>query len=321
MRDSAYTTAVTRIRANENNLLTSADLDRLLGAADVREVENALSDKGYGGVAAAKGDDMFTQEKQRAWALIREIVPDFGAFYPLLCKNDFHNLKAIVKGIVTGAEYETLLIEPTATPTRTLVAAVSERRFGLLPENMRAAAEAAYDALAHAGDGQWADVLIDRAYLDAVQAYGLQAKDGFVRDFCEHTVALADIRIAMRGAKTGKPLAFLEMALAPCKTLDRHTLLQAALDGVDAVAEYLSRTGYGAASEAMKKSAAELEKWCDGAMRQFGQRAKYEIFGVSPLYQYLLSKEAEIAAVKIIYTGKRAGLPEERIRSYLRAVV
>ena len=301
--------------------MTSADLDRLLAAADAREVENALSDRGYGGSSAVKGDEMFTQEKQRAWALIREIAPDFSAFYPLLCKHDFHNLKAMIKGIVTGAEYEPLLIQPTATPTREMLAAVSERRFGLLPENMRPAAEAAYDALTHSGDGQWADVLIDRAYLDAVRSYGVQAKDAFVRDFCELTVALADIRIAMRGARTGKALQFLETALAPCETLEKHALLQAALDGVEAVADYLSKTRYGAAAEAMKKSPAELEKWCDGAMRQFGQRAKYEIFGVGPLYQYLLSKEAEIAAVKIIYTGKRAGLPEERIRSYLRAVV
>lgn len=320
MRETAYTMAVTRVRANENGLLTAADIDRLVGAADAPEVMRFLSDKGYGGAGGEADESMFSRERERAWGFIREIAPDFGLFFPMVCRNDFHNVKALVKGVITGAPYQTLLMSPTVVPLNELRECVADRRFEALPVWLRGAAEAAYDAMAHSGDGQLADILLDRAYLDAVAGYGADTKDMFVRGYCETIVETADIRMAVRGAKTGKSAALLESALAPCPGIDTRELLTASREGVDAVADWLVKTSRAEAADALRQSAAALEKWCDDRATEYVRRARYEIFGVSPLYQFITDKEAEIAAVRIIYTGKRAGFAEEKIRNYLRAL-
>ena len=47
MRETDYAYAVARVRAHESRLLTRADLDRLLTAADEAECRRILADRGY----------------------------------------------------------------------------------------------------------------------------------------------------------------------------------------------------------------------------------------------------------------------------------
>lgn len=317
MRETAYITAVARIRANENSLLTSADLDRFISAKDIRELDSFLSDKGY---SAFKQEDMFQAENRKAWQLIREVAPDFDEFYPLYARFDFHNLKAVLKGIVTGADYEKLLLFPSSVSIADLKTAVGERKFSLLPSNMEEPAKAAYEALTHTGDGQYADLLLDRAYLDSLISFAEKQKAPFLSEFCELTVAVTDLRIAARAAKLNKGQQFMEQAISPCRTLEKKDLISAALMGITALEEVLRQSAYPEAAEALKQSLSQLEKWCDNSTAVYVRKAKYDSFGIGPLYQYLINKTSEISAVKVIYTGKRAGLLEETIRSYLRCL-
>lgn len=317
MRETAYITAVARIRANENNLLTSADLDRFLSAKDIKELDSFLSDKGYG---ASEQEDMFQTETRKAWQLIQEVAPDFHEFYPLYARFDFHNLKAVLKGTVTGVDYEKLLLFPSSVSIADLKTAVGERKFSLLPSSMEKPAKAAYDALTHNGDGQYADLLLDRAYLDSLISFAERQKVSFLSEFCELTVAAADLRIAARAATLNKGQQFMEQAISPCHTLEKKELISAALMGITALEEALRQSAYPEAAEALKRSLSQLEKWCDNSTAVYVRKAKYDSFGIGPLYQYLVNKTAEISSVKVIYTGKRAKLSEETIRSYLRCL-
>ena len=319
MRDTAYTSAVSRIRANENYLLTNADIDRLLGAKDAAEVASFLADKGYGG--GAEMPELFAKERERAWDLIREVAPDFSLFYPLLVPNDFHNAKAVLKGTISGLDYAPLLMQPSVLPPEELKSAVDARKFSSLPDWIGPALETAYDALTHTGDGQLTDVALDHACLEAILRFGEAQKDAFVRGYCACVVQTADLRIAARSAATGKRAAFLESALVPCGRIDTASLTVAALEGVSAVADWMDANDWPDAASALRSSPAALERWCDNALTDYVREARYAIFGISPLYQYLASKNAEIAAVRVIYTGKRAGFSEEKIKSYLRALV
>lgn len=319
MRDTAYTNAVSRIRANENSLLTNMDLERLLGAKDVAEAEAFLTDQGYGDGLPAPA--MFTREKERAWALIQEIAPDFSLFFPLLVRNDFHNAKAVLKGTVEQHDFRSMLLQPSVLPVSDLKTAVSERKFSSLPDWIGAALDEAYNVLTHTGDGQLAEIALDRAYLEAVRNFGDAQKDAFVRGYCALVVQTSDLRIAARSAATGKSRDFLERALVSCQQIDLDSLIPAALEGVDAVADWMDANSCPDAAAELRTSLAALERWCDNAVTGYVREARYAIFGISPLYQYLESKNAEISAVRIIYTGKRAGFSEETIRGYLRSLV
>ena len=98
---------------------------------------------------------------------------------------------------------------------------------------MRETAREAYETFLYTRDGQLADIIVDRAALDAIKKAGERSKEEIVRQYAESTVAVADIRIAVRACKTGKSSDFMKKAMAECDTLDKERLIHAAVSGMD----------------------------------------------------------------------------------------
>lgn len=88
-----------------------------------------------------------------------------------------------------------------AIPGDEMLEIVREKAFTRLPDYMQHVAADAYETLLHTRDGQLCDVMIDRATLDAVYAAGKASKAQIIRDYAESTVAVADIKIAVRSQK------------------------------------------------------------------------------------------------------------------------
>ena len=81
---------------------------------------------------------------------------------------------------------------------------VENKEFDRLPGQMAQTAREAYDTLLHTRDGQLCDVIVDKAALDAIYEAGKNASDKIIRQYADATVAISDIKIAVRAQKTGK---------------------------------------------------------------------------------------------------------------------
>ena len=162
------------------------------------------------------------------------------------------------------------------------------------------------------------DIIVDRSALAAIYECGKNASDAIIRDYAETTVAVADIKIAVRSQKTGKHLDFMRRAMAPCDSLNIERLSQAALGGVGAICEYLEGTRYGGGAQALKESPSAFERWCDNQLIETIKPQKYNPFTAGPLVAYILAKENEIKTVRIILTARLNGLEEEQIRERIR---
>ena len=142
---------------------------------------------------------------------------DMDVFDVLSYPNWFHNLKAAVKEVCTGKSGANIYFEGTPISKEEMTRIIREKDYQALPENMREAASEAVDTLLHSGDGQLCDVIIDRATMEAILAAGKKSKAAIIRDYAESTVAVANIKVAVRCCKTGKSLEFMKRAMAPCK--------------------------------------------------------------------------------------------------------
>lgn len=314
-----YTYAVARIRAKELLLLNAQAIEQLLGAKSYQECIHLLQDKGWGnGEAEPSAEQLLAAEREKTWALIAELVPDMSALDVFLYANDYHNLKAAVKLACTSGEDFGLFISQGTVSPKLLLEAVRSKEYGLLPDAMRAPAEEAYSVLSRTRDGQMCDVIIDRAALDAIHQAGTTAKSKLLQRYAELTVAAADIKIAVRACRTGKPLDFLKTALAPCDTLNVGRLAKAATEGQDAICDYLATTDYAAAVDALRQSPSAFERWCDNLLIHEIRPQQYEAFGIGPLAAYILGRENEIKTVRIILSGKLNDLPEQSIRERVR---
>jgi V/A-type H+-transporting ATPase subunit C len=319
MGDNSYTYAVARIRAKELSLFSASTLEQLIACQDYASCISFLQDKGWGDNDSAQdAEAILNCERDKTWKLIRELVDDMSIFDVMTYPNLFHNLKAAIKQVGTGKENSRIFYQDTAVSGEEMVRIVSEKDWYALPKNMQAAAEEATEAFLHTKDGQMCDIIVDKAALDAVYEAGKAARDDILRQYAETTVAVADIKIAVRSQKTAKSLEFMRRALAPCDSLNAERLAQAAVSGMEAIISFLEGTDYAGGAEALKESASAFERWCDNRMMETIRPQKYNAFSIGPIVAYVLARENEIKTVRIILSGKLNGLSDASIRERVR---
>lgn len=320
MSEANYTYAVARIRALENSLFSSAVLDQLMSMKTYESCLQFLSEKGWGNNdTVLNAEAILSTEREKAWKTVKELLKDDTQILDVLSfEHLYHNLKAAIKESMTSDHHGKIYYDDCAIDGKTMAQIIADKNFGQLPPHMREAAQEAYDTFLHTRDGQLCDAIVDRAALDAIYTEGKKARDAVIHVYAEATVAIADIRIAVRSQKTARTLEYMKRAMSPCDSLSVDRLAAAALSGKDAIREYLSGTAYAEGAQALSESSSAFERWCDNQMIEAVKPQKYNPFSAGPLVAYLLARENEIKTVRIILTGKYNELPEEEIRERIR---
>lgn len=313
-----YTYQVARVRARELNLLDRQDIEQLMAAKNYDDCLRALRDKGWGGGNEKSSEEILSSENRKIWEFIGELVTDLSPFNVLLYPTDFNNLKAAVKLIATGTQPHSVFKGGGTVEPELMMRAVKDNDFSVLPESMSEAGAKAYKTILQTGDGQLCDVIIDRACLEAVDKAGKESKDELVREYARLSVAISDIKIAVRCQKTAKTLNFISEALAPCDTLNISSLAVAATKSLDEVYAYLSSTEYSDAVDKLKEGPSAFEKWCDDRMMDMIKGQKSNPFTIGPIMAYILARQNEINCVRIILSGKLNDIDDSVIRERLR---
>ena len=313
-----FTYAVARIRFRETKLLSDTDLNALLMSSDADAVMRLLRDKGWGDNTDCRPEELLALEENKLWEFINETVDDISVLNFLLIPNDYHNLKVILKCITRDLEPDSMLIEDSVEDAQAIYKAIKSRDYGDLPEYLQEVAQDAMTTLLQTSDGQLCDIIVDKACMEHVYRLGKESKSDIIRLYCELFVAAADIKIAIRCANTKKKLDFIRRALAECDTLDVERLAQAACEGKDEVIAYLGTTEYRSAVEAIETSMSAFEKWCDDYMTNAMKPQKWEPFGIGPVVAYIIARQNEIKAVRMILSAKVNNLSENTIKERLR---
>lgn len=232
MGDLNYVYAVGRIRVKEKSLLSDSDIGQMIGLKDEAAVISYLQDKGWGSQDSGKDPDrILSAEEAKAWGLMVELGIAPSVFEVLSYPHLYHNLKAGIKEICTGGGGSRAFYKDEKYGRDEMLRILKEKDYDALPEHMRAAAKKAYGIMLETKDGQLCDVAVDRACLDAMEHVSRTTKHEIIRDYEESTVAVTDIKIAVRGAATGKSQNFLKEALAPCRSFDVGALALSAAGG------------------------------------------------------------------------------------------
>ena len=233
MGKTNYTYAVARIRVLETALFTSAVIEQLLACKTEEQCIQFLQEKGWGDMNTSESAEaILNREQEKIWETIRELGVDMKVFDVLSYPNLFHNLKAAIKDACTEEHGKNLNIyyEDTSISPDEMLEIVKNKEFSRLPAFMAEAAREAYEVLLHTRDGQLCDVIVDKALLEAIYAAGKEAKDSIIKDYAESTVAIADIKIAVRSQKTAKTMDFMKRAMAECESLNVAQLAKAAIE-------------------------------------------------------------------------------------------
>lgn len=322
MPTKSYAYAVGNVRAKESALLKKQDIEQLLSSDSVSQAAVFLKDKGFGYAdTPAATDTVLRDEEQKLWEYVASVAPDFSVFEAFIIGNDYHNIKAIFKGIAVSADYSRLLLHPTTVDAKKIEKAAREQDFSLLPEFMGEAAKQAYEALIKIGDPQMCDAVLDASLLNYKLNAANNIKIPMLSEIIRTTVFYDNIKAAIRCARANKSGDFCDICLVDTDVLSKKRLKEAVLKGTDEVLSLLEGVSAYKGAEAVqafKASPAEFERFADNLLMSVAVKAKYIAVGAEPLIAYLLAKLAEIKVCRIVINGIATGEEQSKTREMLR---
>ena len=312
-----------RIHTLETKLLTRERMERMLSARTAGEAARVLSECGFGDFPAltpAGIEEGLNRARLALFDELRRDAPDPNLVDVFRVKYDYHNAKALLKAEAVGRDASSLLLDAGRYPAGQLREDFTQRNLERYSPAFRQAVVQARDTLASSGDPQAADFILDRAYyeemLQAAQASGSAFLEGYVR----LSIDGANLRSLVRALRMGKGADFLQRALLPGGDVPLDRLLTA---GGGELPALFARTPLEEAAQAGAETLGggpltQFERLCDNALTAYLSQARRVPFGEHPLIGYLYAKENELTAIRVILTGRLAGLDTETIRERLR---
>ncbi len=322
MPSRSYAFAVGNVRAKEAGLLKKQDIEQLLSLDDVTRAANFLKDKGFGYADTPQdADALLKDEEQKLWEYVASVAPDFSVFEAFTVENDFHNIKAVFKGTLVGADYKHLLLKSALADIKSIEKAAGEQDFSALPTEYKEVAQKAYEALVKGADPQLCDALLDAACQEVRLKKAEEVKIPMLSEIVKATVFFGSIKAAIRCARARKPKAFCEACIAGTDVIDKKRLVEAATKGVDEVLDLLGNVGRYKGAEAVqayKESPSAFEKFADNFIMSVAVKAKYVAVGAEPLIAYLQAKLTEIRVARMVVNGIATMEEDSKIREMLR---
>lgn len=309
MSGTKYANAVGAVRAMENSLISKSDLERLINAKNIDEIHLILSQKCI---------SLQNNALDEVWNMLNEYAPECKELEILLYKNDFHNLKAVLKALISNREPSDYYISPSNVELKALVDSLNNRDYSELPIYMQKTAADAYELLTNSLDGQLSDSLIDKSAIQAMQ----KSADDFGSDFMKKYSCLiavcADIKTTYRCIMQKKSRQFMDTALSGSDKLDKNLLINSASEGIEAFFAFLETTPYSEAATMLKESPAKFEKWCDDIIIELAESARTMAFGAEPLAAYYIARETEQKNLRILSVCKEFGADKKTITERMR---
>lgn len=309
MSGTKYANAVGAVRAMENSLISKSDLERLINAKNIDEIHLILSQKCI---------SLQNNALDEVWNMLNEYAPECKELEILLYKNDFHNLKAVLKALISNREPSDYYISPSNVELKALVDSLNNRDYSELPIYMQKTAADAYELLTNSLDGQLSDSLIDKSAIQAMQ----KSADDFGSDFMKKYSCLiavcADIKTTYRCIMQKKSRQFMDTALSGSDKLDKNLLINSASEGIEAFFAFLETTQYSEAATMLKESPAKFEKWCDDIIIELAESARTMAFGAEPLAAYYIARETEQKNLRILSVCKEFGADKKTITERMR---
>lgn len=320
-----YLNISAQIHARENRLLTRERRERMLDARSTEEAAKVLSECGYSefsDLTPASIEHVLAEARHRLMDDLRKSVPDPSIVDIFSIQYDYHNAKVLLKARATGQNPEDLLIDAGRYP-------VSELREEFLqgdlhrqsPIFIRGVTEAG-KTLSLTGDPQAADLVLDRAYYEEMLTLARETGSDFLVGYVKLSIDCVNLRSTVRAHRMGREADFLRRVLLPGGDLSIEGFIAAGTGAVDLTtvvgSGLLAKAAEAGARVMGGGSLTKFERLCDDAQTAYLSKAKQVPFGEHPLIGYLYARSAELTAIRIILTGRLAGLDSDTIRERLR---
>jgi len=302
-----------RAKAKENNLLSEERLHRMIECKSCEEALRVLKEVNYGGGSTGDFYEVLREEERIVNAFVRETAAGIG-FDAFFLRNDYHNLKALLKAKYAKiAEADDMLLPEGLYTLSALKDAIEKEN----PE-LNAFADAAIKSIRKAVTPRTIDVEVDKAmYADIVSR--IKTADVCIKEYFTMLIDTTNILSYSRVIAAGGNFKMFEENFIAGGTLERPAFP----DNMDAnkLLKNLQGTVF---FDFLKKGTdggyAAYETARDDYLLKIFAAKRHDMFSAAPIVGYYLGKLSEIKAVRIVLICLKNNVPREEMKKRVRAL-
>lgn len=316
MANKIYPYAVAAVRSMENKLLTK---NQLLQMADAKTAEDAFKlfkETTYGkdnNFGIDEFDNAISSHLSDVYSSVSKLIE--GNFTDVfLIKNDYHNLKVLIKSEISGKNADNFLIDGGTIPVGKIVSAFRERKFNELASIDTKAINEAFEMYSATKNAKYIDFIMDKACFRAMKEAVKKTKLSYAVDYVTKLADITNLKTLFRICEFSLNPTIMEEAYVEGGSLSKEFFNKAALENdFGSVIDTEYKSLY---DEAV--SVGIFEKNCDDYIMNFIKEAKYKSLTGEPIVAYILAKENEARILKTILTCKISGIASETIKERVR---
>lgn len=308
-----------RVKAMENSFLTNEKIVRMAYSDTLEEGFRVLLESSYGGgivVDAKDYDTLLQAEDKRVSEFVIDAMPKGQGMESFLIKNDYHNLKAIVKGKYMRLDDVDFMLMPKGfLDIVQLKELVYTDEYSTLSDTMKNALLTIDGGRANGNvSPRFIDLTLDKACYAEIISSLKRAKNKIVLDYWQTNIDMMNISCFVRADKAGGLTLFKESFIEGGK-------LDSSFFNVDvnALLDKLAYSPYPRICEPLKANDfVAFERIWDNVLLEIFKSGRNDIFSVAPIAGFYVAKKIEIKIVRMICILLKNDVDKEIIKSRLR---
>lgn len=319
-KNKIYPFAVASVRSMENKLLTKQKLMQMAEAKSAEEALRLLADTEYGKTPVRdphEFEQMIQNHLTEAYQAVAKLIPNETFMDIFRFKNDYHNLKVLIKEEISGNSGKSFMVQGGTIPAEEMQKQFRERNYRELPNIDEKAVEEAIAMYAKTKNGRYVDTILDKACFQTMSAAAEKLGIEYVSQYVKKLADMTNLKTLLRIRSMDRTEQELSESLVPGGEISAETLMRAFRS--DSAVAVLKETAYGALCEGyMEQGFTAFEKACDDYLMAYIKEAKYKTLTPEPVAAYILAKETEAKCVRIIMTCKLHDIDTEIIQERVR---
>ncbi len=308
-----------RVKAIENSFLTNEKIVRMAYSDSLEEGFRVLLESSYGGglVVDAKDYDALLQtEDARVSEFVLEAMPSGQGMESFVVKNDYHNLKAIVKGKYMRLDDVDFMLMPKGSfDPKEVKDMVYADDYSVLTDLQKTALLEIDSARANGNTSpRFIDLTLDKACYKEIMSSLKKVKNKFMPKYWQTNIDMMNISCFVRACNAGDKTLFDESFIDGGKLENRF--FTGELSGV---LDKLAYTSYPQIAEALKTGDfVAFERIWDNTLLNIFKDERNDIFSVAPIAGFYVAKKIEIKIVRMICILLKNDVDKDVIRDRLR---
>ncbi len=320
--------AVSRVKILEGKLIDKDRINRMIESASADEAYRLLQESGYGAAVDAGSPRDFEllidRELSELGSFVEEVSVDTEITDILLMRADYKNAKAYLKMRMMSVDVQEAVSEAGKVPTSELREMVYQMDTYGLPKHLADAIAEAERQIAIDPNPSRVDNIMDKYYTQWAAKTAKRKKNEFLTELFICWADMNNILSLLRVREMAADINFLKDTLLEGGEISHEYILDAYSLNDDMLPIKFKHFRYGhelinAIERAIElKKAWNFEHYIENMFLALAKKQKLKVFGIDPLLGYIIGKQAEATAVRMVMTGKINKMRADDIRERLR---